>query len=308
MSNTYKPSCYLIGGDTLLMECGRQLMDGGFELTGVISRTPRIEEWAVENGLAFLSLDGDYLGTLDSNPVDYLFSITHLEVLPKRALACAKRHCINFHDGPLPRYAGLNAPAWALINGETEYGITWHTIVPGIDEGDILLQETIPIAPDETSLSLNTRCFATALETFPRLLERLKSDDLHPIAQDLGQRTYFARNQKPANAGVLDWSRTAGSLSALVRALDFGSYPNPLASAKLLTENGAWIVRAVVERDGGGVPGTILALDEGEIEVATGNGSLVITAMATLEGKTQAIPDVVAQSNLASRRSTSRTG
>src|SRR5690606_12696997 len=85
----------------------------------------------------------------------WLFAITHLAILPPEVIAAPSGGAVNFHDGPLPAYAGLNAPAWALINGETTYGISWHEITPGVDEGDVLVQRLFELAPQETSLSLN---------------------------------------------------------------------------------------------------------------------------------------------------------
>ena len=73
-----------------------------------------------------------------------------------KSLAQAGKGAINFHDGPLPRYAGLNAPVWAIINGEPDHGITWHMIEGGVDEGDILEQRLFELASEETALTLNT--------------------------------------------------------------------------------------------------------------------------------------------------------
>ena len=77
------------------------------------------------------------------------------------------RGAVNFHDGPLPRYAGLNAPVWAILNGERQHGISWHLIEGGVDEGDVLESRSFDIAPQDTALTLNTRCFEAAMESFP---------------------------------------------------------------------------------------------------------------------------------------------
>ena len=70
-------------------------------------------------------------------------------------LAQAKRGAINFHDGPLPRHAGLNAPVWAILEQEKQHGVTWHLIEGGIDEGDIALQGIrIPSTSLNQSLTL----------------------------------------------------------------------------------------------------------------------------------------------------------
>ena len=80
----------------------------------------------------------------------------------------------------------------------------------------------VPIEPDDTALALNARCFETAIATFKQLVTRLAQGDLTPQAQDLTQRSYFARHRRPARAGVIDWTRPAGEIAALVRGLDFG--------------------------------------------------------------------------------------
>src|SRR5438270_1095217 len=163
-------SCFVIGSDALLVECAEILLRQGHDVRGVISSAPRIVRWARERGLSAVDPGQGYVEALARAPFDYLFSITHLEIIPDEALALPIRGAINFHDGPLPRYAGLHAPAWAIMAGEATYGISWHRIGPKIDAGDILKQVTFDLQPAETSLSLNTKCFAHAIETFGELV------------------------------------------------------------------------------------------------------------------------------------------
>ena len=110
-------SCWLIGADSLLEACGEVLLGAGHEVCGVITDSVRLSAWARERGLALLDPRGDFESVLASVPFDHLFAITHLERLPERTLRLPRRSAINFHDGPLPAYAGLNAPAWALMQG-----------------------------------------------------------------------------------------------------------------------------------------------------------------------------------------------
>jgi len=118
----------------------------------------------------------------EATPFDYLFSITHLAIIKDDVLALPKKMTVNFHDGPLPAYAGLNTPAWALMNQEVRYGISWHKVIPGVDKGELLQQVMFDVAPDETSLSINTKCFAAALESFPELVDELVTDSTQPVA------------------------------------------------------------------------------------------------------------------------------
>ena len=70
--------------------------------------------------------EGDWADWLQRQRFDYLFSVANLAMLPPSLLHAARLGAINFHDGPLPRFAGLNATSWALLSGATSHGITWH--------------------------------------------------------------------------------------------------------------------------------------------------------------------------------------
>jgi natural product biosynthesis luciferase-like monooxygenase protein len=287
----------LIGADSLLLECGDLLLEKGHALVAVVSDAARVRAWATQRGLRALSLQS-YADALAAEPFDYLFAITHLAILPDAVLALPGSAAINFHDGPLPRYAGLNAPAWALIRQERAYGITWHEIRPagtnggGIDEGDILKQRTFEIAPGETSLSLNTRNFAAAIESFAELVDELAAGTLTRTQQDLSQRSYFGKHLRPPAAAVLDFERPADELLAMIRGLDFGEYDNPLGSPKLLHGGQALLVRAaeLVDEDSPAPPRTITALDPDAIQIATGLGALRIRELSRLCGTRIALP------------------
>jgi natural product biosynthesis luciferase-like monooxygenase protein len=280
-------SCYLIGADTLLIECAEILLSKGHRIYGVVTSAARISQWAQSHSIPVIPHQAGFGEQLKAKPFDYLFSITHLAIIKDDVLALPNKMAINFHDGPLPAYAGLNTPAWALMNQEDQYGISWHEITPGVDEGNILKQSLFDVAPNETSLSINTKCFAAAMESFPVLIDELVSDTLQPVVQDLSQRTLFGKFQRPSAAGVLLWQNSATELEALVRALDFGDYPNLLVTAKVLIDGQAFAVTAAVarEEDTGAEPGTILEMDEGQINVATGEGVLTLTGFKTLTGK-----------------------
>src|SRR5262245_52537998 len=246
-------SCYMIGADTLLLQCAEVWREAGHELHGVISAEPRLIAWCMENSVPVLA-PGDDLATRlrQERPFDVLFAITHLELLADDVLAVPRRLAINFHDGPLPRYAGLNATSWALLAREQSHGVTWHAIAPGVDSGDILLQAPVAIEPDDTALTLNARCFETAIASFKELVRRLADDRLTPQAQDLTQRSYFGRHQRPPRAGVIDWNAASAEIVAAIRALDFGGYRNPLLTAKVLVNGGALAVRKARALEGEG--------------------------------------------------------
>lgn len=288
-------SCFIIGSDTLLGECVEIVLREGHEIRGIITATPRLIALARSKKIPVLDPKSDYKSTLAAAPFDYLFSITYLSIIPADVLALAKKAAINFHDGPLPKYAGLNTPAWGLINREEKWGITFHLMTAGIDRGDILKQKLFDVAPGETALSLNTRCFATAIEAFGELINELAEGKMSPVPQDTAaERLYFSRHQRPAAACVLDFDKSAGELDALVRGLDFGRYLNPLGSPKVERNGQTVIVSRVALREdeeATGANGEVLSTDDKEVVINTSEGALALTGFQTLGGKELSIAE-----------------
>lgn len=286
MISVSKHSCFLIGTDSLLIECARILREKNFDIRGVVTNTPRIVRWAEKEGLKLIQQDNGYAEVLRKDTFDFLFSITNLSIIPADVLRLPLKMAVNFHDGPLPAYAGLNAPAWALMNHVRQYGISWHEITSGIDEGNILKQVMFDVAPDETSLSLNTKCFAAALESFPQLIDDLRSGKIASLQQDVSQRSYFAKYQLPAAAGFIDWDRSAPETEAFVRAMDFGDHPNPFVAPKIMKSGQVLVVKSAMamESDVIAAPGTVTFIGDHSIRVATSSGALEINQLADLDG------------------------
>jgi hypothetical protein len=157
------------------------------------------------------------------------------------ALQLPRERAINFHDGPLPRYAGLNATCWSLLHGEREHAVTWHVIEPKADTGAILVQRSFAIAPDDTAFTLNARCFEAGQESFAELTQRLADRTLEPQVQDLARRTYFGKHARPPALAVLDFAQAAAAVARVVRAFDHGGYRNPIAVAKVRAPLGVFV-------------------------------------------------------------------
>lgn len=269
-------SCVVIGSESLLIGCSDMLLDRGHSIQAVVSKDAEILAWAKAKGLVTLpdisAISGGF---------DWLFSIANLSMIPESVLAMPAHGAINFHDGPLPRYAGLNAPVWALRNRETRFGVTWHMLESGVDEGDIVAQSLFDVAGDETAFSLNSKCYAAALDSFATVVEGLEVGAPAHTAQDLSHRSYFARDARPPAAGRLDFAQNAEVLAAHIRALDFGGYWNPLTAAKI-DINGQIILVGrgeTVDRDGA-APGTVIEVGDDQMVIATGSATLRIGGLS----------------------------
>ncbi|MFV1496560.1 MupA/Atu3671 family FMN-dependent luciferase-like monooxygenase [Phaeobacter sp. JH20_02] len=277
-------SCIVLGNESLLVACADTLMARGHSIAAVVTKDAEIRQWAADKGLSVLEDARDFGGS-----VDWLLSIANLEIIPDSVLTRATKGGVNFHDGPLPRYAGLNTPNWALIEGATEYGITWHMIEGGVDEGDILAQRLFEIAGDETAYSLNAKCYAAAMDSFGDVLSQLETDTLARQAQDFSTRKLYTRADRPEAGALLDLSQPAADVHRLIRALDFNGYWNPLCAAKLHlgTEDSAPVVLigSAEVVPGSAAPGTVLAVDDTSVTLACGDRALRLLGLHHSDGR-----------------------
>ena len=287
MSKSRKFSCFLMGSQSRLIQCAEILLQKGHQILGVISAEPSIQRWAKEKNLWQVMPSSDIVKLLEQQPFDLFFSIDNFYKVPNEILTLPRLYAINFHDAPLPKYAGVNATNWAIINRETLHGITWHVMTDQIDAGDILKQKTFPVYNKESAYTLNAKCYEESIKCFAELIDDLAEDRVKPVRQNLENRTYFARWKRPPAACTVDWARPAEEIDALIRGLDYGPYPNPLGLAKLFLGDQAVIVKQVdlLESEPTVAPGTITLVTDGTINVATGTREVVLREFISFDGQ-----------------------
>jgi amino acid adenylation domain-containing protein len=259
-----------------------------------VSDDRAIAKWARAARIDCFAPDENLTEKLGGFEFDYLFSIVNNLILSNEILCLPRVEAINYHDAPLPRYAGTHATSWAILNGEKTHGVTWHTIAATVDAGDILKQKSIEIAPHETALTLNTKCFEAAVQTFAELAGELAAGSVSRQPQNLAERTFFPRFKRPANGGVINWKETTENISRLVRALDFGAHPNPLGTAKIFLKNEFFIVREVETRalKSKVSPGTVTRLGDDFLGVAAADGEVVLRRIYRLSGERVSIDEL----------------
>ena len=154
--------------------------------------------------------------------IDILINVNSRYAIHPDLLDVLKIGAFNLHPGPLPEYAGLNIPNWAIYNKEETHAVTLHWIEHGIDTGDIVFQNTFPIKSTDTGLSLSARCIHYGLPLIQRLLD-LADDDPASIPaepQTFTNRKYYRSTEVPGN-GYLNWNQPAENIDAFVRACDY---------------------------------------------------------------------------------------
>ncbi|GEB48125.1 amino acid adenylation domain-containing protein [Streptomyces cacaoi] len=280
-------SCVVVGEETLLVECTRLLRQRGHTVAAVVSPSAELLAWAEDEGLPALPFGRDLAERLAPLRFDYLFSIANLRMLPEEVLALPARMPVNFHDGPLPRHAGLFATSWAILEGAEQHGVTWHVMTREADSGDVLKQREVPVDPAATVRDLDVACFDAGVESFAELVDELAAGTATRQPQDLGQRTYHGAYDGPPRGGLVDWRRPAAELDALVRATSFGRRRNDFGLALLPLPDGFAAVRGVeiTDRLSTGEPGTVTGSDPDALTVATADRDVRLTALADLTGE-----------------------
>jgi methionyl-tRNA formyltransferase len=200
------------------------------------------------------------------------------QILPKAVLDVPGRGSINVHASLLPRYRGAAPIAWAIIRGETETGITTFQMDPGLDTGDMLLQEATPIGSDETAGELGARLAQLGAVVMLRTLDRL--DTITPTPQHHAAATLAPRLKK--EDGWLHLTEAAPALAHRVRGC------NPWPGAALMTPAGRLLIwrATVVPHPSTVPPGTLVATGPGAIAIATGEHLLLPTLVQPENRKT----------------------
>ncbi|MBZ5588763.1 MAG: formyltransferase [Acidobacteriia bacterium] len=200
---------------------------------------------------------------------DFIFSFYFRWMIPTRVLALAPRGAFNLHGSLLPRYRGRAPVNWVLVNGETETGVSLHTMVAKADAGDLVDQERVMIAVEDTALTLYGKLETAARTMLDRALPPLRDGQAHSRPMNLSEGSYFG-GRTPED-GRFEWSWNAGRIYNLVRAV---THPYPGAFTTWC--DGKLLVWWAVPSRSSAVapPGTVLAVDLDGITVAVGDGAL----------------------------------
>ncbi len=277
-------SCVVMGNESLAVECSKKLLARDHRIAAVVTENKAISDWAAENNLQVIDPSSDLADALSGIQFDWLFSIANLQIIPEAVLSKPAKGAINFHDGPLPRHAGLNAPVWALIEGEQEHGIAWHIIEPKVDTGAIVARGSFAIEVNDTALTLNTKAYEAGLSSFSDVIARLETGTPNAEQQDPAQRSYHARADRPFAAGLLDISKPAMELSRLCRAMDHGPYWNPLSTPKLWVQDQLVTFTSAKLIETHATAGTVIEVSPTHLAVACGDGGLELHGLESLDG------------------------
>ncbi len=251
-----------------------------------------IKQLAVQRKIPILQplkmKDPAFLDALSAWKPDLIVVTAFGRILPKIILDLPPRHCINVHASLLPQYRGAGPIQWAIVNGERETGITTMLMDEGMDTGAILLQERMPIAPDDTAGTLSAKLAEVGGRLLIDTLTRLEKGTLVPQPQDNARATMAPLLKK--EDGLLDWTMTAEQLTNRVRGL------SPWPGAYTFAKGDRWTIwrAAASGQSVDTAPGTVHSTTKDAILVTTGNGLLAITELQPANGRRMAAAQYLA--------------
>ena len=250
---------------------------------------PPVKELALASNLQVLQptkiKTAEFLEEMRGMEADLFVVTAYGRILPGPLLNLPRLGTINVHGSLLPKYRGAAPIQWAILNGESETGITIMQMDEGMDTGDILLPRAMAIRPDDTAGSLASRMAILGGEALIEALELLKKGKLPPRKQDHSKATAAPPLSK--EMGCIDWQKPATELNCLIRGLD----PWPTAYTSLAGTLVRLFKPRVLEGESLAPPGTIIKAAKDGLFVATGKGTLQLLEIQREGGKRLPVAD-----------------
>ena len=258
----------------------------GHDLVGVVTRPDRprgrgqqMQPTDVKAAVASLGLDVPVLQPESLRDESFhaqlqalepdLFAVVAFLILPRSVLTIPKLGSVNVHPSLLPKYRGAAPIQWAIINGETETGVTIFQLSPRVDAGDILVQQRLVIGDDETAGELYERLKMKGAELLIRAIDGMADGSVMPMPQTDEGLSRAPKLEK--EDGGIDWSKSAGDIRNLIRGT------NPFPGAFTLWRNKLLKVHRATVDTGMGEAGAVIEADgKRGLIVGTGEGALAL--------------------------------
>ncbi len=246
-----------------------------------MQHTP-VKECALAHGIEVFQpvkiKDAEAVAQLKTYKADLYVVVAFGQILSKEILEMPKYGCVNIHASLLPKYRGAAPIQWAIIDGEKASGVTIMKMDVGLDTGDMMIQESIPLSPEETGESLHDTLSQMGGRLILEAIKGLEEGTITYTPQEDEKSCYAKMLTK--SLGAIDFIKEAESIERLIRGL------NPWPSAYTHFGNKTlkiWEAN-VIEEDTLEMPGTITEVRKDAIMVQTGKGQLMLNDVQ-LEGK-----------------------
>ncbi len=222
----------------------------------------------------------EFIAQLKSLNPDLIVVVAFGQILSQEILSLPQYGCINVHASLLPYYRGAAPIHWAVINGETETGITTMHMDAGLDTGDMLIQEKISIRPEDTTVQIHDQLAVLGAKVLIDTLQALKAGTLKSTKQNDAVSTYAPLLKKEHE--IINWVEDAAVIHNKIRGLN--SWPGAYTYYKGKRLK-IWQSRIYSEQDTNNVPGEVINIEQQDgFILQTGKGTLLILEVQP-EGK-----------------------
>lgn len=246
---------------------------------GEIKFSP-VKKYALDNGIPvyqFAKISREGAGALAKLNADFFVTAAYGQILSAEILALPVHGVVNVHASLLPAYRGSSPIQWAIINGESETGVTIMLTDVGLDTGDILLRKSIPIDGNDTAGSLFEKLGLLGADAIIEFFEKFISGKIIGERQDEARASYYPMLKK--SDGRIDWSMDAEAVRNLVRGV------TPWPGAYFLRKGKTIkLYSAEIANGFNGRAGEVLAADKRGLIVGCGKGALALSELQS-EGK-----------------------
>lgn len=241
---------------------------------------PEVKKYALEKNIPVYQpetlRDNAIVSLLEEYMPDVIVVVAYGKILPEYVLSFPKYGCINIHGSLLPAYRGAAPIQRAVIDGLSVSGVTSMYMEKGLDTGDMLIKEELPILPDMTAGEYHDALAIVGGKVLLRTLDALKGGTLTPEKQDDSLSSYAHQLSKAE--GELDWSLSNEQIYNKIRGL------NPWPMAYSFIAGKRFVIDSAQKCTDSGKSGEVLRADEAGLLIACGEGSVLINEIKP-EGK-----------------------
>lgn len=231
--------------------------------------------------------NNECIDTIKSLKPDFIIVVAFGQILTKEILDVPRFGCINLHASLLPKYRGAAPINWAIIRGENKSGNTTMLMDIGIDTGDMLLKSEFEIKNSMTAGELHDILMVDGAKLLIETIEKFKVNKIIPQKQDHSMNTYAPMLSK--EIAKLDWKNTNIEINNLIRGLN----PWPLAYTEYLESTMKIYEAEPLDASKKYEPGFIISVSKKGIEVATGQGNLLIKRIQFPGGKPLSVEEYI---------------
>lgn len=217
--------------------------------------------------------DPDLYDQLKSFDADIYVVVAYGKIIPGEIYNLPKYKTINLHPSLLPQYRGAAPMQWALINGETETGITVQMINDELDAGDIVIQEKLVLNEEINAGELQDIVIKRGADLIIDAIEGLVSGSIKPVEQNSAKATYCKKIDR--DTAHINWKKSAREINNLVRGLN----PKPVAWTTFREANIKVYKTVLFEEKLDLLPGYMIKYKKKHLVVGTGDGCLEILSL-----------------------------